>query len=41
MANSNEPSCWRAAALTFAVLAGFVLVIALVAGGDTTTVALR
>jgi hypothetical protein len=41
MPNSNEPSCWRAAAFTFAVLAGLVLVIALIAGGDTTAVALR
>ncbi len=41
MSNSNEPSCWRAAVLTFAVLAGFVLVIGLIAGGDTTSVALR
>jgi hypothetical protein len=41
MPNSNEPSCWRAAALTFAVLAGLVLVVSLIAGGETTAVAFR
>jgi hypothetical protein len=41
MSNSNEPSCWRAAALTFAVLGGLVLVAGLIAGGDVTAVALR
>jgi len=41
MSKSNEPSCWRAAALTFAVLAGLVVLITLIAGGDSTAVALR
>lgn len=41
MPNSNEPSCWRAALLTFGVLAGLMLIIALVASGDATAVAVR
>ena len=40
MPGSNEPSCWRAALLTFGVLAGLMLIVALVAGGDATAVAL-
>lgn len=41
MPDSNEPSCWRAALLTFGVLAGLMLVIALFAGGDATAIATR
>jgi hypothetical protein len=41
MPNSNEPSCWRAATLTFTIMAGLLLVVALVGGGDATAVAAR
>ncbi|MGQ7791607.1 hypothetical protein ACUN0C_04270 [Faunimonas sp. B44] len=42
MPDSNEPSCWRTAALTFGLLASIVLVIALVAGGaDVAAVAAK
>ncbi|MCT8265872.1 MULTISPECIES: hypothetical protein [Afifella] len=39
MPDLNEPSCWRAAAITFAVCAGLLLVISLVVSGGATTVA--
>ena len=39
MPDSNEPSCWRAALLTFGVLAGLMLVIALLTSGDATALA--
>ena len=38
MPKSNEPSCWRTAALTFGILAGLVLVIVLIVGGDATAI---
>jgi hypothetical protein len=41
MPNCNEPSCWRAAMLTFAVVAGLMLVAAMVGGGDATAIAAR
>lgn len=41
MPNCNEPSCWRAAMLTFAVVAGLMLVVAMVGGGDATAIAAR
>ena len=41
MPDSNEPSCWRAAMLTFAVMAGLVLVVTMVGGGDATAIAAR
>jgi hypothetical protein len=43
MPDSKEPSCWRAAGFAFAIVAGFVLVIGMVAGGDATatSVAIR
>ena len=41
MPESNEPSCWRAAVLTFAVMAGLMLVVALVGGGEAPAVAVH
>lgn len=41
MPNCNEPSCWRTAAITFIVLAGVVLVVALTGGGDGTAIAMQ
>lgn len=39
MPNTKEPSCWRAASFAFAVVAGLVLIVAMVAGGDATATA--
>jgi len=39
MPNSKEPSCWRAAGFAFAIVAGFVLVAGMIAGGDATATA--
>ena len=41
MPYSNQPSCWRAAALTFAVMAALLLVITVIVGGDATTAVAR
>ncbi|WP_281173894.1 hypothetical protein [Afifella pfennigii] len=38
MPDLNEPSCWRAAALTFAVCAGLLLVISLIVSDGATAV---
>ncbi len=39
MPDSKEPSCWRAAGFAFAIVAGLVLVIGIVVGGDATATA--
>lgn len=42
MSDSNEPSCWRVAALSFGLIAGLMLVVALIGGGgEATAVAVR
>ena len=41
MPNCNGPSCWRAAAITFIVLAGAMLVVTLTGGGDATAIAMQ